>query len=108
MGNKNAQGTGAAFKVEQNPGMRKPAGGAAASLSSYGSLGDCVECVVSAGCYISFGRTSDGGATLIRVLDGDTKLSSYCTSGAEVLEAMEYLKTRYKRKELRVVPNDGA
>ena len=52
------------------------------------------------GAYISFGRTSDGGSTLIRILDGDDKLSSYCHSDIEILEAMEALERRYARKEV--------
>ena len=100
MGKYNEQptsGKGGDFRVEQNKRYTREAEGSAASLDRFGSLAECVECVISAGAYISFGRTTDGGATLIRVLDGDDKLSSYCHSHAEVLEAMEALRLRYRR-----------
>jgi len=107
MGKYNEQptsGKGGEFRVEQNKRYTREAEGAAASLDRFGSLAECVECVISAGAYISFGRTTDGGATLIRVLDGDDKLSSYCHSHAEVLEAMEALRLRYRRPAVLVQP----
>jgi len=88
-------GKGGDFRVEKNDRYSGQGEGTAASLQRYGSLAECIECVIAAGAYISFGRTSDGGATLIRVLDGRDKLSSYCSSHAEVLEAMEALRLRY-------------
>jgi len=95
--NGKGNGQGGDFRVEQN-GRRAPASdGAAASLGRYGSLAECIECVIAAGAYVSFGRTSDGGATLIRVLDGNDKLTSYCHTHAQLLEAMEALQLRYKR-----------
>lgn len=88
-------GKGGAFKEERTTTNTRRAGGAD-SLASYGSLADTIERVISAGAYISFGRTSDGGATVIRVLDNDKKLTSYCSSRSDVLEAMEALNQRYK------------
>jgi len=108
MGKYNEQptsGKGGDFRVEQNTRYTREAEGTAADLSRFGSLAECVECVISAGAYISFGRTTDGGATLIRVLDGDDKLSSYCHSHAEVLEAMEALRLRYRRPTALVKPD---
>jgi len=99
-------GKGGAFRVEQNNRLAKKIDGDCATLERYGSLAECVECVIAAGAYISFGRTADGGSTLVRVLDGDSKLSSYCHSHAELLEAMEALRLRYKRglTQLTLVP----
>ena len=88
------------FNVEKNNRTVQKSGSPAEKLDNYGSLGHAIESVISAGAYISFGRTSDGGATLIRILDGDDKLTSYCHSHSEVLEAMEALEQRYKRKVL--------
>lgn len=92
-----AQGKGGAFKLETNDNSMRKQVGNRANLDRYGSLGHCVESVISAGAYISFGGTSDGGSVLIRVLDGDHKLSSYCHTDSEFMEAMEALETRYKR-----------
>jgi len=88
-------GRGGSFRVEKNPGFSPAGENSSTNLGRFGSLAECIECVIAAGAYISFGRTSDGGATLIRVLDGRDKLSSYCSSHAEVLEAMEALRLRY-------------
>jgi len=103
MGNKEpyAQGKGGAFKVEKSERGNSAPTGNAASLDRLGSLGHCIESVIRAGAYISFGRTSDGGSTLIRILDGPDKLSSYCHSDTEVLEAVEALEARYKRKDVK-------
>jgi len=90
-------GKGGAFRVEQNNRLARTVSGDAATLDRYGSLAECIECAIAAGAYISFGRTADGGATLIRILDGDNKLSSYCHSHSELLEAMEAVRLRYKR-----------
>ena len=101
MGHKEPQATGkgGAFKEEKNERNYDRPTGDCASLSRLGSLGDCVEHVIRAGAYISFGRTTDGGSTLIRVLDGDTKLSSYCHSDRDLLEALEALTQRYKKMD---------
>jgi hypothetical protein len=100
------EGKGGAFRIEQNNRIPSQRQGDCATLDRYGSLAECVECVICAGAYISFGRTTDGGATLIRVLDGDSKLSSYCHTHAEFMEAMEALRLRYKRgiANLTLVP----
>jgi len=99
-------GKGGEFRVEKNERFSGQGDGAAANLKRFGSLAECIECVIAAGAYISFGRTTDGGATLIRVLDGGDKLSSYCHSSEEIMEAMAALQLRYKRgfAELTVVP----
>jgi len=99
-------GKGGDFRVEKNERYTGTGEGAATSLKRFGSLAECVECVIASGAYISFGRTSDGGATLIRVLDGGDKLSSYCHSPEEIMDAMAALQLRYKRgfAELTVAP----
>jgi len=104
-----ASGKGGEFRVEKNDRYSGQGEGTAASLKRFGSLAECIECVIAAGAYISFGRTSDGEATLIRVLDGGDKLSSYCHSSEELMEAMAALQLRYKRgfAELTVVPPSG-
>jgi len=91
------RGKGGEFKEETTGGTRRRIGNAD-SVGSVTGLADVVECVISSGAYLSFGRTSDGGATLIRVLDGDTKLSSYCTTTEELLDACDALLARYAVK----------
>jgi len=88
-------GKGGAFKVEANNRAVRTNDGARDTLDSYGSIGRIIERVISNGAYISFGSTADGGALLIRVLDGDKKLSSYCHSKQDILEALQALEDRY-------------
>ena len=101
MGTKDVQGNGKGgqFKRESTGRNKSSSGELLPNLDRYGSLGHCIQSVTGAGAYISFGRTSDGGAVLIRVLDGDAKLSTYCSSDVEVLEAMEALEKEYPRKD---------
>jgi len=106
MGTKEVQGSGkgGAFKREPAKAVWSAPPGQAASLDRYGSLAHCIESVLEAGAYISFGRTRDGGAIVIRVLDGDNKLTSYCHSHEEVMEAMAALEADYKRKITPLTP----
>jgi hypothetical protein len=99
-----AEGKGGAFRREANTSKGRAPVGARAALDEFGSIGECIERVIACGAYISFGATTDGGALLIRVLDGDDKLSTYCHTRQEVLEAMEALKKLYKPAGLRVLP----
>jgi len=98
MGQKEPQGKSNSdvFKVERNLRNTFRVDGARAKLDSHADLPRIVESVISAGAYISFGQSTDGGACLIRVLDGDDKLSKYCHSDEEIAAALQYLKERYK------------
>ena len=87
-------GKGGNFKVERNE-RRQAIQGDRASLVGVNELAMVIESVLRAGAYISFGSTSDGGALLVRVLDGPDKLSSYCHTGEELLAALEALAERY-------------
>jgi len=90
-------GKGANFRVERNE-RRQGTPVNRASLVGVSELGMVVESVLRAGAYISFGSTTDGGALLIRILDGPDKLSSYCHTDKELLEALEALTDRYGDK----------
>lgn len=97
-------GKGGSFKRERAGTSNAQPQGTCADLDRYGSLGHCIETVLQSGAFISFNRTRDGGSTLIRVLDGDDKLSSYCHSHSEVMEAMEALEKLYERKASKITP----
>lgn len=89
-------GKGGSFKVEKTS-YSKAVIESSLTLDGLFGIGALIDAVVAAGGYISFGRTGDGGAILLRVLDGPDKLTSYCSSRQEVLEAFEALKERYKK-----------
>lgn len=92
-----AEGKGGNFKRENAQAQSGRFNGGAADFDRYGSMGHVIETVLQAGAYISFGRTRDGGASVIRVLDGDDKLTSYCHTHVEIMEAFEALEKLYKR-----------
>jgi len=88
-------GRGGEFKVERNERPKyfqdnRP------SLVDVSQLGLVIESVLRAGAYISFGVTTDGGALLVRVLDGMDKLSSYSHTREELNGALEALALRYQ------------
>jgi len=91
-------GRGAQFKEETVRRNNTPTG-TRGTLAGRMDVSHTVEAVVAAGGYMSFGQTSDGGALLIRVLMGATKLESYCHTDLEIAEALLYLKTRYTKKD---------
>ena len=93
---------GGNFKVERNS-LRQNGPGNRCVMSGIPGLGDVVETVIASGAYLSFGATFDGGAILIRVLDGPEKLSTYCHTREELEEAIQALRDRYKDDYLRVV-----
>jgi len=87
-------GKGGEFKVEKNA-RRVSFIGNRPSLLGVSELALVIESVLRAGAYFSVGATSDGGALLIRVLDGDNKLSTYCHTDEQLLAALEALAVRY-------------
>jgi len=92
------KGRGGTFREERQdrPGRRI---GNADSIAGVAGVGDTIECTIAAGCYISFGRTTDGGATVIRVLDGDKKLTTYCVTQQDLIDALAALVQRYSDKD---------
>lgn len=95
------------FKIE--PATARPArnDGTADSISGIGGLSELIQSIISAGAYLSFGRTGDGGAVIIRVLDGPDKMTAYCHTRQEFLEAIHFLQVRYgieKDNLLKFVP----
>jgi len=87
-------GRGGDFKVERNE-RRQTLQGNRPSLLGVSELALVIESVISAGAYFSIGVTTDGGAVLIRVLDGPDKLSSYNHTSEQLLAALEKLAERY-------------
>jgi len=87
-------GKGGEFKVEKNARRFTPFGNRP-SLLGCSELALVIESVLRAGAFFSVGQTTDGGALLIRVLDGDDKLTTYCHTDDQLLAALEALAHRY-------------
>jgi len=94
-------GRGGSFKIDRTS-MRQNGAGNRCVLSGFGGLGDVVEAVIASGAYLSFGATYDGGAILIRVLDNQEKLSTYCHTRQELEAAIEALRQRYGKEYLGI------
>ena len=92
-----------AFKTEEIQPNASRANGGADSVAGIGGISDLIERVISAGGYLSFGRTSDGGATLIRVLHGNKRMTAYASSRAEFLEKIHALQLMYPERKGNVV-----
>lgn len=54
-----------------------------------------VDCVTRAGAAIMLGRTSDGGALSVCILDGDTKIKEYPHTADEVADVVQAIIDEY-------------
>jgi len=98
------EGQNGEFKREkvQNSDYKRPGG--THSVAGIGGVSDIVESVIAAGAYLSFGRTRDGGATVVRVLDGPDKLTAYASSREEFLAILHSLQLEYPARSAKVTP----
>jgi len=80
-------------RTKKQGSNRRPGG--SHSFAGYGTVGEVIEGVLANGGFISFNRTSDGGASRILVLSGDDELKGYYSSNAELLEAFEVLRKEF-------------
>ncbi len=55
-------------------------------------LADLVNVCTNAGAAIMFGRTSDGGALSVCILDGDSKIKDYFREPEDVEQFLSWLK----------------
>lgn len=88
-----AKGDG--WRVESTDSKSKRGNGAASSYAGIVGFSDTVERVIRGGGYISFGRSSDGGVNVIRVLDGNRKLTRECRTRGDILQALTGLDDMY-------------
>jgi hypothetical protein len=90
------KGRGGAFDTRKNPfGATRQARGVAPEYASQIRLGLAVDMLIRAGCAIMLGRTRDGGALVITVLDGDDRHRTYCVTEEELNDAIRALEEMY-------------
>jgi len=53
------------------------------------SIKNCIDAVTRDGCAIVFSRTSDGGALVLTLLDGPTRVKEYPTKAAEAAQLLQ-------------------
>lgn len=83
------------FKHETVKDDRRNGTGGSYSVAGIGGVSDIIDSVVGAGAYLSFGRTSDGGALIVRVLHGERKMTAYPSSREAFIEALHALQLEY-------------
>lgn len=71
--------------------------GSAPSLSEATFLGQAVDKLLDAGCAIIIGRTRDGGAVVLTVLDGDERHRTYCSTEVELDNAIAAISDIYDK-----------
>lgn len=59
------------------------------------TLGGVIDAIVGAGCAVTFGRTRDGGAVSVTVLDDDDRWRQYCASAEDLSDALTALEIYY-------------
>lgn len=58
-------------------------------------LGKAIQILVEAGCAVILGRTRDGGALVVTVLDGETRHRTYCSNDVELQDAFTAIIDMY-------------
>lgn len=92
-----AKGKGGNFDKRPNPfqnGVRLVA--AQVSFTDISDIAEVLDVVTSAGCAIMLGRTRDGGALVLTVLDGDDRYRTYCSDNTELQNAINAMLNMYK------------
>lgn len=91
---KKQNGKGGNIDVRKNPFGARPAR-QAPYFGDQPDVGNVLDVILSAGCGVILGRTRDGGAVCITVLDGDTRHRTYCANDEELDDALVALKAAF-------------
>jgi hypothetical protein len=94
-GGSTEHGKGDNFASRPNPFPIRQASGSAPNLDEIPGLGAALDAVLDAGCAIMLGRTRDGGAVVLTVLDGPLRHRTYATSVDELDGAIIALHNTY-------------
>jgi len=86
-----AKGRGGAFRSGANPFARHPDAKLGAAIAAVRDAASTLDSVLSHGFAVIFGRTRDGGALSITLLDGDERHRTYCANQDELDEAFDSL-----------------
>ncbi len=58
-------------------------------------LGSALDSVLQCGCAVLMGRTRDGGAVVLTVLDGSERYRTYCSNSDERKAAIRFMAEQY-------------
>jgi hypothetical protein len=93
---KKQRGKGEDWDTRPNPFASIKIAGVAPSLGDISALGVALDKVLGAGCAILLGRTRDGGALVLTVLDGELRHRTYCSTSTELEQAISSLSYLYE------------
>jgi hypothetical protein len=65
------------------------------SFTDISDIAQVLDVVIAAGCAIMLGRTRDGGALVLTILDGDDRYRTYCANNTELQSAIDALLKMY-------------
>jgi hypothetical protein len=88
-------GKGDNFASRRNPFPLKQANNSAPNFDEIQGLGAALDAVLGAGCAILLGRTRDGGAVVLTVLDGEQRHRTYAGTTDELDAAIIALHNTY-------------
>jgi hypothetical protein len=92
---KQQNGKAGQWDVRTNPFAGNTDRAGAVSLGDLSRFGLVLDKVLAEGAAVMVGRTRDGGALVLTVLDGDQRHRTYCSSTAELEAALESLEAAF-------------
>jgi len=92
---KQQNGKGPQWDIRPNPFAGSASGAAKVSLGDVSRFGLVLDTVLAEGAAVMVGRTRDGGALVLTVLDGDNRHRTYCSTNAELEAALESLESAF-------------
>jgi hypothetical protein len=91
------KGKGGNFDKRPNPFTNGPHLVAAQiSFTDISDIAEVLDVVTAAGCALMLGRTRDGGALVLTILDGDDRYRTYCANNTELQNAIDAMLKMYK------------
>jgi hypothetical protein len=88
-------GKGADFVKRTNPFQTTFKTDSAPNFDEVPLLGAALDSVLQCGCAIILGRTRDGGANVITILDGAERYRTYCSNDEELGAAVRMMNELY-------------
>jgi hypothetical protein len=91
-----AKGKGGNFDKRPNPFNNGPRPmGAQISFTDISNIATVLDVTIASGCAIMLGRTRDGGALVLTILDGDDRYRTYCANNTELQNAIDAMLKMY-------------
>lgn len=90
-------GKGGDFDTRPNPFKGSgPNPKSSADFTEVSDIGKALQVLVESGCAIMLGRTRDGGAMVLTILDQDDRHRTYCSNNVELQSAFDAIIQMYE------------